>query len=189
MKKGNGLYVVLGIIAAVVVLAIGMYNSLVTSDANVEAKWSQVENVMQRRYDLIPNLEASVKGSMKHETKVFGAIADARTQYAGAKSDTEKLEANDEMNKASNMLINVVHESYPELASNENVKTLMTQLEGTENRIATERREYIKAVQSYNNKVKRFPTNMFASMFGYDAKPVYKAAEGADVAPKINLDE
>ena len=96
------------------------------------AKWSQVENVMQRRYDLIPNLEASVKGSMKHETKVFGAIADARTQYAGAKSDTEKLEANDEMNKASNMLINVVHESYPELASNENVKTLMTQLEGTE---------------------------------------------------------
>lgn len=130
---------IIGVIVLFGFVAFGSYNSLVSSENNVDAKWSQVENVMQRRYDLVPNLQAAVKGSMKHETKVFGQIADARKQYANASSSTDKLKANDQMQAASSTLINVIHENYPELASNENVKSLMTQLEGSENRISTER--------------------------------------------------
>lgn len=180
---------IIGVIILFGFVAFGSYNSLVSSENNVDAKWSQVENVMQRRYDLVPNLQAAVKGSMKHETKVFGQIADARKQYANASSSTDKLKANDQMQAASSTLINVIHENYPELASNENVKSLMTQLEGSENRISTERREYILAVQSYNLKVQRFPGNIFANIFGFNKKAEYKANDAAQTAPSINLDE
>ncbi len=180
---------IIGVIVLFGFVAFGSYNSLVSSENNVDAKWSQVENVMQRRYDLVPNLQAAVKGSMKHETKVFGQIADARKQYANASSSTDKLKANDQMQAASSTLINVIHENYPELASNENVKSLMTQLEGSENRISTERREYILAVQSYNLKVQRFPGNIFANIFGFNKKAEYKANDAAQTAPSINLDE
>lgn len=180
---------IIGVIVLFGFVAFGSYNSLVSSENNVDAKWSQVENVMQRRYDLVPNLQAAVKGSMKHETKVFGQMADARKQYANASSSTDKLKANDQMQAASSTLINVIHENYPELASNENVKSLMTQLEGSENRISTERREYILAVQSYNLKVQRFPGNIFANIFGFNKKAEYKANDAAQTAPSINLDE
>lgn len=190
MKKINKILLTIALVLAMIIACgIWSYNSLVEKNNLVDSKWSQVENVMQRRYDLIPNLQSAVKGAMQHETKVFGELAEARKSYSGATTDKEKLEANDKLNNASNTLINVIHESYPELSSNKNVNTLMIQLEGSENRISTERRAYILAVQSYNNKVQRFPTNLYAGLFGFNSKTVYKAEDKAQKAPSIDLSE
>ena len=183
------IFSIIGAVIAIIAIFGSGYNSLVRSDNQVKAAWSQVDNVMQRRADLIPNLQNSVKGSMNQESKIFGQIAEARTQYNKAASGKEKLEANDELTDKTNMLINVIHENYPTLESSNNVKSLMTQLEGSENRISTERRHYIQAVQDYNNKVSQFPSVIFASMFGFDKKPEYKAPEKAQIVPEVNFND
>ena len=133
--------IVLGVIVAFcLIFGIGTYNSLAKQNQAVEAQWGQVENVMQRRADLVPNLVNAVKGNMGQEQKVFGDIAEARKSYANASSTTDKAKADDQLNKSVGTLINVIKENYPTLQSSNQVNTLMTQLEGSENRISVERK-------------------------------------------------
>ncbi|KRN25887.1 LemA family protein [Lacticaseibacillus camelliae] len=190
-KKLSPLAITWIVIAAVAVIvgiySISTYNSLQKQNQAVEAQWSQVENVMQRRADLVPNLVSAVKGSMKHEDKIFGTIAKARENYNKADTTTAKAKADDQLNSSVGTLVSVIQEQYPTLASNENVQTLMTQLEGSENRISVERKRYIEDVRDYNQSVVTFPKNLFASMMGLGQKPTFKANPGADQVPKVNL--
>lgn len=189
MNKGNKTGLIIG---GIVVLIIGWgimsYNSLVSREAEVDSQWANVESKLQRRYDLVPNLVNSVKGSMKQEQEVFGNIADARAKMSGAKSVKEVSEASGEMESALSRLL-VVMENYPELKSNENVNTLMTQLEGTENRISVERDRYNKSVKSYNVSIKRFPKSIIANMSGFDQKEYFEAEKGAEKAPTVDFNE
>jgi LemA protein len=164
----------------------GSYNSLVKESAGVDAQWAQVETQYQRRFDLIPNLVASVQGSMKQETAIFNAIANARQGYAGARTTDEKVAAAGQMESALGRLL-VITENYPVLKSNENVQSLMAQLEGTENRVSVERMRYNDAVKDYNVKVKSFPGNIFAKLFGFGERKMFQADSAAASAPKVNL--
>lgn len=190
MEIGKTLLVVLGILAffvlIIVVWFIGTYNSLVSADQDVNSKWSQVENQYQRRSDLIPNLVEAVKGYAKHEATVFEEVTKARSQWAGAKGQDEKIKAAGEMDSAISRLM-VVVESYPQLKASDSYITLQAQLEGTENRIATERMRYNDAVREYNTKIKRIPTSIVADFYDYKDKPFFEADKGAEKAPKINM--
>lgn len=177
------------------VLAVGMfvgipmvstYNGLVTEQSNVENAWANVDSKLQRRYDLIPNLVNAVKGSMAQEKEIFTAIAEARSEIGGATNTNEKIEANAKLEKSVTNLLAVV-ENYPELKSNDNVQGLMTELAGTENRISVERDRYNEAVRGYNNKTKKFPTSMFANMFGFEEVEYFEAVDDATVAPTVDL--
>lgn len=179
---------VLALIAGVVMWFVGVSNSLVQKEAEVDNTWSQVENVLQRRYDLIPNLVASVEGSMKQEQAIFTAIADSRRTVESASTVEETADANAELNSNLQTLVNVIHESYPELQSNENVQNLMTQLEGTENRIAVERKRYNDTVTDYNVTIKKIPTNIVANISGYQERELFEMQEGAETAPEVNFD-
>lgn len=165
----------------------GMYNSLNASRQTVDADWAQVENVMQRRADLIPNLVASVKGEMRNEQEIFKSIAESRKAFETSDTQAEKLAADDELNAQTTVLLNADKESYPELASSEQVKTLMTQLEGSENRISVERKRYIDDVALYNRKVASFPMNLIAKPFGFDSVAQYKAAPSAANVPVVDF--
>jgi len=178
----------LWIVLAVVVVVGGYfwmsYNSFVSLNTAVDVQWAQVESQFQRRFDLIPNLVASVQGIMKQEKDVFGAISEARTRYAGAQSVNEKAAAASQVEGALGRLL-VIMENYPQLTSGATVRDLMTQLEGTENRISVERQRYNDAVGVLNIKVQRFPSNIAAGIFGFDARELFKAAAGAENAPKV----
>ena len=174
------------VVIIVGVYAFMMYNRLVSASENVDAQWAQVEGQYQRRFDLIPNLVESVKGIMEQEQEVFGALAEARTRYSGASGVSERAEAATQVESAFGRLL-VVMENYPQLKSSENVQTLMSQLEGTENRISVERKRYNDTARDYNVMIKRVPGAWFASMFGYDDKNYFEAAEGADKAPQVDL--
>ena len=186
-----------GIIFIVVVLVIaliigGMYigtrNALVVKDQAIKASWSQVENVMQRRFDLIPNLVETVKGIAQQEQAVFGAIANARAAMAGAHTPADKIAANGQLDSALSRLL-VVVENYPQLKSNENFMRLQDELAGTENRLAVERKRYNDTVQDYNNTLLVFPNSIFAGWAGFKENTAYfKAAEGAKEAPKVKFD-
>lgn len=180
-------WIVGGMVVVLIAIFVGMYNGMAQQNQDVEASWSQVENQMQRRYDLVPNLVNSVKGSMKQEQKIFDAIADARKAYGSASTDKEKMEANGNLDQSVGTLVNVIQENYPELTSNKNVQMLMTQLEGTENRISTERRRYNLSVKSYNRAVVTFPKNIFANMMGLGKKPYFEAVAGAENAPTVDF--
>ena len=188
MKKG-----ILGVIIALVVIAgllvmplIGSYNNLVTLSENADQQWANVETVLQRRYDLIPNLVESVKGAMAQEQEVFGRIADARSSLLNASSVEDKVEASNQLERGIRDL-KVVVENYPELRSNESVTRLMDELAGTENRISVERGMYNETVAEYNRKIKRFPTVIIAGMMGFDERAYFEAADGAETAPKVDL--
>lgn len=176
------------VVAVIVIFAVSTYNGLAKRSQDVDAQWSQVDTVLQRRYDLVPNLVSSVKGSMKQEKDVFGDIAKARQNYNKADSTEEKATANNELDQSVGTLINVIREDYPELKSNENVATLMTQLEGSENRISTERHRYNEKVGDYNKSLVTFPRNIFAGMFGFHAKDYFKADDNAKSAPKVDFE-
>lgn len=183
----------IGLVALIIVVLIGVfgvsqYNGLAKKEQSVESQWSQVENVMQRRADLVPNLVNSVKGSMQQEQKVFGDIAKAREAYGSANKDSDKIKASQELDQSVGTLINVINENYPELKSNDNVQTLMTQLEGTENRISVERKRYNEVVKEYNEQVVSFPKNIFANMMGLGKKDYFKADPTASTVPSVNLD-
>lgn len=182
-----------GLIAVIVIVLIGVfgisqYNGLAKKEQSVESQWSQVENVMQRRADLVPNLVNSAKGSMQQEQKVFGDIAKAREAYGSANNDSDKIKASQELDQSVGTLINVINENYPELKSNDNVQTLMTQLEGTENRISVERKRYNDVVKEYNEQVVSFPKNIFANMMGLGKKDYFKADPTASTVPSVNFD-
>jgi LemA protein len=183
----NALYIGLGIVAFLAIYLVGLYNSLVGLNADVENKQAQVEVVLQRRFDLIPNLVNSTKGVLQQEQKVFSDIANARANYSGAKTGSEdKVKAANELETSLSRLL-VIVESYPQLKSDQTVKDLMTELAGTENRISVERQRYNDTVTVYNKKVATFPTNIFSSMFGFGKKTLFEAVSGSEVAPTVNL--
>lgn len=189
MKRGA--LITLGAIAAVVVIIggyiVGRYNSMVRSEQEVENKQAQVEVQLQRRFDLIPNLVESVKGVLGQEQTIFGELAEARSKYAGAPTQTpEKVEAANEYESAIGRLL-VIVENYPELKSNETVQGLMDELAGTENRISVERQRYNDEVTSYNQLIKTFPNNLFAGLFGFTEKIRFEAVEGAETPPAVDL--
>lgn len=186
-KSPKGILVIV-IIVIILGYAGSTYNSLVSSNESIDNQWAQVESQYQRRLDLIPNLVNSVKGAMVQEQKVFGDIADARTKYSGAKTVDEKISAASQIESSLGRLL-VVMENYPTLLSMNTVQNLMSQLEGTENRVSVERMRFNDAVRPYNVKVKRFPSSILAAIFGFDARPYFEAAEGADKAPTVNLNQ
>ena len=163
-----------------------LYNGLITLSEGVDNQWAQVETQYQRRFDLIPNLVESVKGILKQEQQVFSDIAAARTKYAGAGTVSEKVAAANQVESAFGRLLAIM-ENYPQLRSVEAVQTLMVQLEGTENRVSVERKRYNDSVRDFNVRARRFPANLFASLFGFDEKVYFDAAEGAETAPKVQL--
>lgn len=187
---GKGLMVVI-ILALVALVVFGQYisvrNTLVTKNEAVKAAWSQVDIVLQRRADLIPNLVETVKGYAKQEQTVFGDIAKARSALLQAGSPAEKIAANNQLDGAIGRLL-VVVENYPQLKSNENFMRLQDELAGTENRIAVERKRYNDALQDYNTYVQRFPASVFARWAGFKPNDAYfKAAEGSREVPKVNF--
>ncbi|WP_314059582.1 LemA family protein [uncultured Vagococcus sp.] len=186
-KKTTGLLVVVLVVIALIVASVVSYNGIISKEAEVESQWANVESKLQRRYDLVPNLVNAVKGSMAHEEKVLTSITEARTKMAGAKSVKDVSTANTAMEGALSQLL-VVMENYPELKSNENVKTLMTQLEGSENRISVERDRYNTAVKEYNVTIKKFPKSIFAKMAGFDQKVFFEADKEAESAPVVDLE-
>ena len=182
------------VVAIVVVLIVlvplfylkGTYNSLVTMDEAVKGAWAQVENQLQRRYDLIPNLVETVKGYAAHEREVFVQVTEARSKVAGAKSINDKIEANNGLSAALGRLLLVV-ERYPELKANTNFIRLQDELAGTENRIAVERRRYNETVKSYNIKIRSFPTNLIAGMFGFERAAFFEVPKERQEAPKVKF--
>ncbi|MBI3291532.1 MAG: LemA family protein [Elusimicrobia bacterium] len=183
--------IVLGILGVLVLGFIGTlvrsYNRLVTLNESIPAAWAQVENVLQRRHDLIPNLVNTVKGYMQHEQKVFTDIAAARAKLAGASRLEDKVQASAALEGALSRLL-VIVENYPTLKANENFLVLQDELAGTENRIAVERRRYNEVVQAYNITIRRFPTVMVARYFGFGPRNVYfQVEEAARAVPKVTF--
>lgn len=164
----------------------GMYNNFVGLNEQVKASWSQVENQLQRRFDLIPNLVETVKGYAKHEKEVFVEVTNARAQVGGAKTVPDQIKANNELTGALSRLLLVV-ERYPELKANQNFLRLQDELAGTENRIAVERRRYNEVVRQYNVAIKSFPANIFAGMFGFTPAAFFEAPEAAKKAPGVRF--
>ena len=188
MGKGLIVVIILALIALVVFgQFVGVRNTLVTKNESVKSTWSQVDVVLQRRADLIPNLVETVKGFAKQEQTVFGDIAKARSALLSAGTPSEKIAANNQLDGALGRLL-VVVENYPQLRSNENFMRLQDELAGTENRIAVERKRYNDTLQDYNTYIQKFPNNIFAGWSGFKPNDAYfKAAEGAREVPKVNF--
>lgn len=196
MKKG------LVVLIVVAVLVLGgfiwvknVYNQIVVSDEYIQSTWAQVENVYQRRADLIPNLVSTVKGYAAHESETLENVVAARAKATQVTVDPSDLtpealarfnEAQDGLSAALGRLL-MIQESYPELKANQNFLELQAQLEGTENRIATERMKFNDAVKSFNTGIRRFPDNIIASMFGFEKKGYFEAQEGAQTAPAVEF--
>ncbi len=178
--------IIIGVLALVVIWGVSKYNSFVSQGESIDSQWAQVENQYQRRFDLIPNIEATVKGVAKQEQEVFGAIADARTRYAGATTPNDKAAAASQVESALGRLL-VIAENYPVLQSSQAYRDLIISLEGTENRISVERMKYNDLVRGFNTNVKKFPTSVIAAVFGVDERTYFEIAEGVETAPKINF--
>jgi LemA protein len=192
-------WITLGVIVLAVLLIYGSirgsYNTLVTLDENVEGQWAQVENVYQRRADLIPNLVNVVRGYAAHERETLEGVVEARARATSVNIDAANMtpeamaqfqQAQDNLSSALSRLM-VVVERYPDLKANQNFLELQTQLEGTENRIANERRKYIEMVRDYNTNIRRFPRNIYASVFGFERKPTFESRPGSDVPPVVEF--
>lgn len=187
MKKVFGpIGIIIIMLVLLALLFIPKYNSLVTAEESVYSKWAQVENQLQRRYDLIPNLVESVKGYAKHEQDIISSISEARSQMGNARTPEEQAVANDALNGALSRLL-VVVENYPNLKADANFRQLMDELAGTENRLAVAREDYNNEVQAFNKNVKRFPGNLMAGMFGFEQKEYFKATAGSEKAPSIDF--
>lgn len=183
---GKGIWIIIGIIAIVVVMGISSYNGLVGMNEAVNGQWSQVENQLQRRADLIPNLVNTVKGYASHEQAAIQSVADARSKLAGVQGPAAKAEANNELTGALSRLL-VVVENYPNLKADQNFRALQDELAGTENRLAVARKDYNDSVQSFNAKIKVFPTNLFAGMLGFSAREYFQAQESAQQVPQVQF--
>ena len=189
------LLVVLGALGIGALLFSGTYNGLVQAEETVKQAWAQVENVYQRRIDLIPNLVNTVKGYAAHERSTFIEVTQARARAAGSLSseaitDPDKFRQLQESQAALSSALSrllVVVEKYPELKANENFLQLQAQLEGTENRIAVERGRFNEAAQAFNIRLRQFPTNIIGGLFGFKTKEYFKADAGASVAPKVQF--
>lgn len=187
--------IIIAVIAVIAIYGVSSYNSMVSQEEAVGTAWSNVENQYQRRADLIPNLVNTVKGYAAHEKETFDAVVSARakaTQTTVSIDDLtpEKMEAyqraQGEVGSALSRLL-AVTENYPKLKANENFQTLQAQLEGTENRISVERRNFNDVARAYNTSIRRFPKNIFAGMFGFEKRPYFEAQEGAEKAPEVKF--
>jgi len=180
----------IGLVALLLATAVGLsgcsYNRFVSQEEAIKAQWAQVENQLQRRNDLIPNLVESVKGVTQQEKDVFGQIADSRAKLAGAQTPEQRMQAANEQTQALARLL-VVVENYPQLRSSESFNRLMDELAGTENRLATERMRYNERVQEYNVSRRRFPSNITAGIFGFKEYQLFNAPPEAERVPKVNF--
>jgi LemA protein len=178
------------VVGLIVVVMVGYsackYNSLVNSEEEVDGTWAQVENVLKRRADLIPNLVETVKGFAAQEKEIFTAVADARSRLLAAKGPAEAAEANAGLTSSLGRLL-MISEQYPSLKSNENFLRLQDELAGTENRIAVERKRYNDAVKEYNVTIRRFPGSVFAGMFGFDKKEYFEVQEADKQVPQVKF--
>jgi len=197
MKRKNWITIGIVIVVALIVYSSvkNTYNKMVTLSNQVESQWSNVENVYQRRADLIPNLVETVKGYAEHEQETFTQVTEARSKAGQVSINPENLnaqqlqqfqQAQSQLNSALSRLM-VVVERYPELKASQNFQTLQAQLEGTENRIAVERRKFNEAARQYNTYIEQFPRNMYANMFDFEKNPYYEAEKGAEKAPEVNF--
>ena len=186
----KSLKIIVPILIVLILIAfwvVGFYNRIVVLNEEVDTQWAQVESQYQRRFDLIPNLVESVKGVMNQEQDVFLGIAESRKDYMAAQTTSDKVAAVNSLEQNLGTMIGIMIERYPDLKSSQNVADLMTELEGTENRVSVERMRFNDKVKVYNVKVKRFPNNMLAGMFGFEVKAFYEAVEGSDIAPVVDL--
>lgn len=196
MKKGTITLIILAVVLLGGFIWIkNSYNGMVTADENVQSAWAQVENVYQRRADLIPNLVATVKGYAEHESSTLEAVVAARAKATQITVDPENLsetalaqynEAQGELSSALGKLL-MIQENYPALKANENFRDLQAQLEGTENRIATERMKFNESAKSYNTYIRTFPRNIVASIFNFEKKGYFEAQAGAETAPQVEF--
>lgn len=196
MKTGKIiLFSVLGLLLLLGGCSISSYNGLVGKELTVEEAWAKVQTDYQRRADLVPNLVNTVKGASEHEKSTLQAVTDARAKVGSLNISAEDLTeenlkkfqaAQNELASAMKSLI-AVGEAYPNIKATDNFRDLQVQLEGTENRIATARKDYTKAVKDYNEAVRKFPSSMFASIFGFEKKPQFQADEAAQSAPKVEF--
>lgn len=198
MKKSTIITLAIVLVAVIIIIIwpVSLYNKMVRADEQVSQSWGQVENVYQRRADLIPNLVNTVKGAADFERNTLQAVIEARANATSMKIDPAQLteenlaafqKAQDNLSSSLSRLM-VVVERYPELKANQNFLELQAQLEGTENRITVERMKFNESVQSYNSLIRRFPANMVAGLMNFDKKAYFQAAEGAEVAPDVNFD-
>jgi LemA protein len=177
---------VLAVVLAAVAASGCSYNRFVGQEEAIKAQWAQVENQLQRRNDLIPNLVETVKGYATHEREVFQAVADSRARLAGAKTPEETIAAANAQSSALARLLAIV-ENYPQLKANESFNRLMDELAGTENRIAVERMRYNERVQEYNTSRRQFPANLTAKIFGFKEYPFFQAPPEAKQVPRVNF--
>jgi LemA protein len=190
MSAGKKIIIVVAVIAVLAIalysLFAGNYNRFVRMDVGIKAAWSQVENQLQRRYDLIPNLVETVKGYAKQEKDVLVEVTNARSRVGGAGTVPDKIAANNELSGALSRLM-VVVERYPDLKSNQNFMKLQDELAGTENRIAVERMRYNDAVKIYNQAIRTFPANIIAGMFNFKEAAFFEAPKEAKAAPQVKF--
>ncbi len=197
MKKT---WIILAVIAVVVLVMYssvkGTYNTMVTMDEGVSGSWAQVENVYQRRADLIPNLVNTVKGYATHERETLEGVIEARSKATSVNLKADNLspeslqqfqQAQDGLSSALSRLM-VVVERYPDLKANQNFQDLQAQLEGTENRITVERKKFNESAQAFNTYIRKFPKNIYANMFGFEKKAYFAAEQGAEKAPEVSFD-
>lgn len=178
--------IIAGIVLLLVLPLVGVYNGMVDKETQVDQSFADLDAQYQRRADLIPNLSATVDAALEQEQEVFGELARARANYAGASSDSERLEATNQLEQGLGRLL-VVVENYPELRSNERIGDLMVQLEGTENRVAQSRRDYNETVTDYNRSIRRFPRGILAGMFGFEKRALFNAEPADREAPTVDL--
>lgn len=187
MKKSTiVIIVVVVILVAIIAGLVSNYNGVVSLSEEVDNKFATIDTMLQRRADLIPNLVNTVKGYTNQEQAVIDSVTDARAKLAGANSVGEKANADQELSTALSNLL-VVVENYPDLKSSQNFINLSDELAGTENRIATARKDYNDAVKEYNTKIKRFPTNIVSGMFGYGEREYFQASEGSEEVPTVDF--
>lgn len=196
MKKSLGTGgIIIAVLVLVLIWGISAYNQLVGSEESVSKAWSQVENVYQRRLDLIPNLIKTVQGAADYEKSTLQAVIEARSKASSIQLNAENMsqeqlqaftQAQDELGSAISRLMLTI-ERYPELKANQNFLELQSQLEGTENRITVERQKYNQVVGSFNTQVRRFPKNIIAGMFGFEKKAYFEASAGAEQAPAVDF--
>jgi len=187
VKKRNTIWlVVVALVAVVAVWFVSTYNTLVKQEELIDSQWAQVENQLQRRYDLIPNLVNTVKGYAAHEEEVFTAIADARARLNQATTVDEKVEASNDLESGLGRLL-VIVENYPELKADTQFIRLMDELSGTENRISVERMRFNEQVKEYNTKIRQFPTVLVAKIMGFETRPYFEILPGVGEAPSVEF--
>lgn len=187
MKKSNVILISVVIVVAIIIAIISGYNGMVTKQENVENSMSNLDVMLQRRADLIPNLVNTVKGYTNHENEIIEKVTEARKNLLNANSIEEKSKANDDLSNSLNALM-VVVENYPDLKASENFIQLSDELAGTENRIATARRDYNNEVKSFNTSIKRFPNNIMAGMFGFEKATYFEADEKSAEVPSVSFE-